>query len=112
MTSPSGGIQVHPDELRKHAHNVDSSADELGKAADGAGAVALNGDAFGLLIGFVGSWFQEQEQELADAYRQTVAALRRDSVNLRGAAADYQHTDKGAGSKITHAGGSGLKLPL
>jgi uncharacterized protein YukE len=112
MTAPASGIQVHPEELRKHAQHVDASADELGKAADAAGTVALNHDAFGLLIGFVGGWFQDKEQDLADAYRQTVAALRRDSGNLRGAAAGYEHTDKGAGDKVTGAGGSGLKLPL
>lgn len=114
MTVPGGGgIAVRPAELHAHAGNVDGAAEQLGKAADAAQTVSLDGDAFGLLIGFVGSWFQQQEGELAATYRETVTSLHDDAVNLRAAADSYQNTDRSSAKQVTGAGrGSDLELPL
>ncbi|HEX8347356.1 MAG TPA: type VII secretion target [Actinoplanes sp.] len=109
--SGGGGIAVRPAELRTHAHNVDGAGDQLGKAADAAESVSLNGDAFGLLIGFVGGWLQEKEAELAATYREATGALRTDAANLRSAAAGYERTDQSSAGKVTGAG-RGLELPL
>jgi uncharacterized protein YukE len=111
VTAPGGGITVRPAELRAHARNVDGAGDQLGKAADAAESVSLDGEAFGLLVGFVGGWLQEKEAELAATYREATTALRTDAGNLRSAADGYDHTDQSSAKKVTGAG-TPLKLPL
>jgi hypothetical protein len=110
VTTPD--IAVEAGQLDRHAGNVESVDDELTKAANGASTVALNGDAFGLLIGFVGSWFQDKEKDLADKFQQTTVDLRTDASNLRGAADGYRHTDHSAASRTKAAGSPKIELPL
>lgn len=118
MTSPGGGsagVSVRAGELVTHAGNVELVTDQLTQASTGARRVSLNGEAFGILIGFVGGWFQEQEQGLADKYQQMTDALSVDAQNLRNAAAGYQSSDQRSEQRLkraaTRASGGG-QLPL
>jgi hypothetical protein len=108
-----GDLHVDPQELRTHAHNVSAACDGIKDCADAADAVAMNADAFGILIGFVGSWFRENESELGTAFRDGVTMLRTDAVNLLTTADDYQNADQRSADRIrTAGGGTGLELPL
>jgi excreted virulence factor EspC (type VII ESX diderm) len=106
-------IHVDPAQLRTHARNVTAAADAVKSGADAADAVAMNGDAFGLLVGFVGGWFQEKEADLALTYRDAVTALRGDAVNLMTSADDYENADRSTAARVADAGTrQGLELPL
>lgn len=106
-------IHVDPAQLRKHAHNVSAAADGVKDAADAADAVAMNGEAFGVLVGFVGSWFQEKEADLALTFRDAVNGLHHDAANLTTSAGDYENADRSAAAKVNTAGnGKRPELPL
>lgn len=106
-------IHVDPGQLRGHALNVTAAADAVKDGADAADTVAMNGDAFGFLVSFVGGWFQEQESELALAFRDAVNGFRTDAVNLYAAAEEYENTDRASADRVRDAGGRrGPELPL
>jgi hypothetical protein len=106
-------IEVDPAQLRVHARNVTAAADGIKDAADAADSVAMNGEAFGLLVGFVGSWFQEKEADLALTYRDAVNGLRADAANLMTSAEDYENADRSSATQVTSSGSRrGLELPL
>ena len=111
-------IEVDPAQLRMHTRNVTAAADGIRDAADAAETVAMNGEAFGLLVGFVGSWFQEKEADLALTYRDAVNGLRADAANLMTSAEDYENADQSAAARLTssstrqrsrHLGGAPLR---
>lgn len=104
---------MDPAQLRLHARNVTAAADAVKDGADAADTVAMNGAAFGLLVGFVGGWFQEKEADLALTYRDAVNGLRGDAVNLTTSADDYENADRSAATRVTAAGTRpGPELPL
>ena len=106
-------IEVDPAQLRMHTRNVTAAADGIRDAADAAETVAMNGEAFGLLVGFVGSWFQEKEADLALTYRDAVNGLRADAANLMTSAEDYENADQSAATKLTSSSTRrGPELPL
>lgn len=110
----SGGrIAVHPEELDAHAGHVSGVADEISKAASAAQTISINHDAFGLLLSFVGGWFQDKEQDLAGKFSQTDTDLHTDATNLRSASAGYSGSDRNAAQRSDAAGGrSRIELPL
>lgn len=108
-----GGINVRPGELRTHASHVHDTAYELNRAADAAGTVSVDSNAFGKLIGFVGGWFMEQEAELASAFRDMTTGLHDDASKLTDSAADYEGTDRSSADRVADAGRQPtIKLPL
>jgi excreted virulence factor EspC (type VII ESX diderm) len=107
----SDGIRVDAEQLRTHASHVDDDAYELSRAWNAAMTVSVDGQAFGKLIGFVGSWFMEQEAELAESYLATVTALHEDASNVRDTAGDYDRTDAAAADRATQAAPT-IELPL
>jgi hypothetical protein len=92
--SDSGQISVHHEELMAHAGHVSGVADEVSKAASAALTISLNHDAFGLLLSFVGGWFQDKEHDLADKYSKTATDLHTDAGNLHTAAGRYEGSDR------------------
>jgi hypothetical protein len=115
VSTSNGGrqISVHPEELKTHAGHVSGVADEVAKAASAASTISLNHDAFGLLLSFVGGWFQDKEHVLADKYSKTATDLRTDAANLHTAAGRYEGSDrKSAQASNAAARHSQIRLPL
>ena len=104
------GIDVDPSQLRTHAKHVDRIADEVSKTSDAARTVSINDEAFGILISFVGDWFQDKEQDLAAKFSEAVTGLRSDAANLRQAAARYEGSDTAAANRTRRSGGRVLPL--
>ena len=97
-------IHVDPNELRRHAQNVMAASEGIGAGASAAEATAMNGEAFGLLIAFVGNWFQGQEAELAQSFRITSDGLHSGSCNLNRTARDCERAGKPSADRSTSAG--------
>lgn len=109
-----GGISVHPEELKTHAGHVSGVADEVAKAASAASTVSLNHDAFGLLLGFVGGWFQDKEHVLSDKFSKTATDLHTDAANLHSSAGRYEASDQKSAqsSDAAVAPRARIQLPL
>jgi hypothetical protein len=107
-------VQVTPDELRRHSAHVWSIGDEITAVASAAGSVSMSHDALGLLLGFVGGWFQDTEQDLAAKFERTNRDLHDDALHLRGAAGRYEEADQRSAQRSDAVGGglSWLELPL
>lgn len=104
-------MEADPQQLRTHASHVHDDAYELNRASIAAGTVSVDGNAFGKLISFVGSWFMEQEAELRDAYMATVSAMHEDASSVSTTADDYERSDRAAGDRVT-AAAPAIELPL
>jgi hypothetical protein len=107
-------IHVRPEELTRHSDRVWKVSDEITRAEAAAESVGMSHDAFGVLIGFVGAWFQDKEHDLAEKYKQMNQDLMDDSLHLRGAAAKYEFADYQAAQNANAAGGQlpRIELPL
>jgi hypothetical protein len=107
-------IHVRPDELTGHSVHVWSVSDEITRAEAATKSVSMNHDAFGMLIGFVGGWFQDKEQDLAEKFKQMNQDLMDDSLHLRGAASHYEFADYQAAQNANTAGSQlpRIELPL
>lgn len=110
MTTP--GIDVKPTELTTHASHVHTVGDEVQRATDGAKAISLNDDAFGIILNFIiGDWFTDKEQDICGKYDAMSKALDTDEQNIRNASTNYVESDEKAHNKVNSVN-TGMDLPL
>ena len=102
MTQPA---QVTPDELRRHARNLDTVAGELDTARQ-AGDVTRPGiDAYGKLCTMVPVLLSQLQAPLVEAIGAAAQSVRETADALIGTASDYEFTDQTAAEMVRDSGG-------
>jgi hypothetical protein len=103
-------MKVDPDQIREHAKRVDQVAIDVGAAGDDGGTT-IDGEAFGVLCGFLAGVVTETGASLVTTIGSTTDTLTLTSEGLREMAAQYDIDDDSAKARMMrfHLGdGDGL----
>ena len=96
------GIDVPPDELRRHALDVDEVGRMLDEARSAAAYIRASNSAYGHLVGplFTNLYLNPHGDEAIASYRKAVDGMHALAQLLRATADDYDHSDQHAADRL------------
>ncbi|WP_157432759.1 MULTISPECIES: type VII secretion target [unclassified Actinoplanes] len=88
-------MEISPDEVRRHARDVDEVARMLDEARSAGAGARMSSDAYGYLIGplFTNLYLHPQGDELIDVMRHASEGMRGLADQLRTMATAFEETD-------------------
>ena len=95
------GYDVLTEELRTHAGKVDGFVDRLRTAADAAGQVTMNNEAYGVICQPFAMLLQPFEQMGANAVAQAVQTVTDSAGKIRDTAGSYDTSDQAEAQTFT-----------
>src|SRR5689334_19352430 len=95
-------LEIPPEEVRRHARDVDETARMLDEARAAAAHVRVSGKAYGWLLGALIShnYLNPHADEAIAAYQRTVDGMEALAGQVRAMADDFEHSDDRAAERI------------
>ncbi len=96
------GVDIPPDEVRRHARDVDEVARMLDEARAAGARIRMSNSAYGHLIGplFTGRYLNPHGDEAVDAMRKAVDGMQVLADELRAMANVFEETDRDAAASL------------
>ncbi|MFI7540049.1 type VII secretion target [Actinoplanes sp. NPDC049599] len=108
----SAGLEFPAESVLRHAAAVSDAADRMTQARAAVGEVTMDSQAYGQLCQFLPNLLSPVFDSAVGVMNDAVDALEETALKLRATASDMDATDAGSASRLDHAAGSGLDLPL
>jgi hypothetical protein len=99
------GYTVEPEQLRKHAANLDALRARFEAVKSASTHIAQDDQAYGLLCGWIAAVLEGRHQEQDSLLDFAANNLDLAASGLRDSAARYEETDTGAAGTLTSIGG-------
>ncbi|WP_250000928.1 type VII secretion target [Actinoplanes sp. M2I2] len=96
------GIEVPPEEVRRHARDVDEAGRMLDEARAAAAHVRVSSNAYGYFVGalIANFYMNPHADEAIAAYQKTVDGMNGLADQVRAMADDYDHSDERAADRV------------
>ncbi|BCY05368.1 type VII secretion target [Actinoplanes sp. L3-i22] len=95
-------VDISPDEVRRHARDVDEVARMLDEARAAGARIRMSNSAYGYLIGplFTHRYLNPHGDEAVDAMRKAVDGMQALADELRAMAMVFEETDRDSAARL------------